>query len=579
MPSSGGWIRLVTVPPVTEVVVGGTAAALGVRSARSLRWRLLVTVVGVGVGFHYSLQSVLGSLGADSPLAYLGLVPAVAALYGWAEVRPRPGDLSVHDRYLDLMIAVPALLVPVGVLLVLPARLSTFFWLWRIDLLVLPLFVAGAVALLFGTRTLLRCKGAVAYLVLVWPVPVQFLMARWLDTFTSWSIAAVRTVTGLIPIARADQTTPGSFRIGGPAGVFSLLVATECSGANGLLGFLLIAVPTVLVAVGTRGRKVAWLASGAVLIWSLNVVRILLIFAAGSLWGERVAVDGFHPYVGLVTFVLGTAATVWAMPRFGLRFRMAGRERSRSWTEEVVAAVPRWRRSAGWFLLIAALLGVLDAGLREVDPVASALGAARLLPFGSASRRLAQFDTSVVQTEGLATLATRYFGSDATWVRSSLDSTGDPDLGADLSVYADVVTTSDAGTFDDFGIEACYRFHGYDVDGRSEVPLGAGQVGTLLSWKDPRSSVRYTSLYWYWPVAIAGATRYQRVVLLIPSNAGGRVWSPELPRSVVTRLGIAIDERLQGRAAGEPSGRERALRQYLVGVGRALVDASKEADG
>jgi exosortase/archaeosortase family protein len=414
----------------------------------------------------------------------------------------------------------------------------------------------------------------VAYLFLMWPLPVQYVLSRWLDSFTSWSISAVALVTRLVPVASADRAVPGSFRITGPAGTFPMVVATECSGANGLLGFLLIAVPTAVIAVGPRRRKAAWLAVGAAVIWSLNVVRILLVFTAGRLWGERVAVDGFHPYVGLVTFVGGTVAMVWLMPRFGLRFRLSARG-ERPAADDVHSAVPRWRGPAVWLLVVAALLGVLDAGLKSVDPVASALGAPELLPFASSSRRLAGFDTSVVPVDGLDTLATRYFGADGTWIRYSVDSTGAAHLGADLPVYADVVTTSDAGTFDDFGIEACYRFHGYDVDGRSEVDLGAGQVGTLLSWKDPRSVVRYTTLYWYWPVALAGTTRFQRIVLLIPSNAGGRVWSPDLPSRLVSQLGIAIDERLQGRPGGEPGRRDRQLRQYLVGLARQLVVASK----
>ena len=37
----------------------------------------------------------------------------------------------------------------------------------------------------------------------------------------------------------------------------------------------------------------------------MNVGRILFIFFAGNLWGESVAVDGLHPYLGLVTFNLG----------------------------------------------------------------------------------------------------------------------------------------------------------------------------------------------------------------------------------------------------------------------------------
>ena len=46
--------------------------------------------------------------------------------------------------------------------LLLPIRLSTLFWVWRVDLVSLPLFVAGAIALLFGVRALWRQRLPVA---------------------------------------------------------------------------------------------------------------------------------------------------------------------------------------------------------------------------------------------------------------------------------------------------------------------------------------------------------------------------------------------------------------------------------
>ena len=46
-----------------------------------------------------------------------------------------------------------------------------------------------------------------------------------------------------------------------------------------------------------RGRlsaKLLWLAAGLVLIWLLDVARVLAIFAAGSLWGDKFALNVEH---------------------------------------------------------------------------------------------------------------------------------------------------------------------------------------------------------------------------------------------------------------------------------------------
>ena len=74
---------------------------------------------------------------------------------------------------------------PLAVNALLPAKMSAMFWVWRIDLLTLPFFVAGAVAIIFGVRVLWRQKLAVGYLFLAWPYPYQMILLRVLDGFTN----------------------------------------------------------------------------------------------------------------------------------------------------------------------------------------------------------------------------------------------------------------------------------------------------------------------------------------------------------------------------------------------------------
>lgn len=551
---------------------GLRAARVSRRQSRAVVLRTVALVSLVAVAFHYSLRAVLRTLGADSPLAYLGLVPVVALVFAIALARPRPDELDVHDRYLDLIVGLPALFVPIVAMVVLPTRMSTFFWLWRIDLLLLPLFVVGAVALLFGSRTLLRVKPAIAFLLLAWPVPFRLVIARWLEPFAELSSAAVGLVVKLIPVATQSPNQPERFSIAGPAGSFDLIVASQCSGANSLIGFLLLAAPTVWMASGSRRRKWAWLIAGATLIWALNVVRILAIFAVGKFWGEGFAVDAFHPYVGLLTFGAGTALMVWLLPRFGLYFGGGSRPHLAPW---LVRAVPRWRAALVTVGVAAVVMGLLNAGLVAVNPVASALGAARLVPFETAAARVEAMSARRVDHFDWAT---RYFGENSDWTRYQISGISDARLGSEIPVTADVVTTDDASTFDDFGVDACYQFHGYAVENRREVELGNGQFATVMSWQDPRSPIRWTSLYWYWPVNLRGETRYQRVVLMIDSTAPGRVWAPPLRDTVLAQLGLKVTETLDAGArrqrATEVSARDEELRRFLVALGRELVAKS-----
>jgi exosortase/archaeosortase family protein len=567
---------------ITETASASTAPA-ETRSRRG-RWlaspwaRLAFLVAITVVAFRYSLTTLVQSLSVDSPLAYLGLVPFLALALGIVLARPRTDEPEVHDRLLDRIIGIPLIAVSLLVLVVLPAQMSTFFWLYRIDLLALPIFVAGAVAWLFGSRTLFRAFPAVLLLLVAWPVPFRMALARFLDGFTSLATGVVTHIVSVVPLASPLPNVEAGFRVPSPSGSFKVVVATECSGANGLLGFLLIAGVLMIVARGSWRRKLAWLAAGSVVVWVFNLIRILSIFAVGRFWGERVAIDGFHPYVGLVSFSIATLVAVWFMPWFGIGFG-GGRRSRNDLADSVDRAVPRpWFAAAG-LVVVALVAGVFNADLRNVNPVASALGAPRVIPFGSLVEPAPGFDSQVVDHFDWAA---RFFGDDSDWTRYQLGGPGTATLGSDIPVTVDVVTTSQLELFNDFGVEACYRFHGYDVEGVEQVDLGRGQIGSMLSWHDPVSPIRWTALYWYWPVA-GGANstqRYQRVVLLLNSSTKAKVWSPSVARRPTTAVGMSLDQALEGKSDSPTTGaRDQQLRSFLRALGREVVASSAPERG
>jgi exosortase/archaeosortase family protein len=556
----------------------------GGQQSRRRRWlaspsaRLVFLVAITAIAFRYSLGTLIQSLSVDSPLAYLGLVPFLALALGILLARPRNAEPEVHDRLLDRILGIPLIATSLLVLVVLPAQMSTFFWLYRIDLLALPIFVAGAVVWLFGSRTLFRVFPAVLLLFVAWPVPFRLALARFLDGFTSLATSVVTHIVSVVPLASPLPNVEAGFRVPTPSGSFKVVVATECSGANGLLGFLLIAGVLMILANGSSRRKLAWLAAGSVVVWVFNLFRILSIFAVGRLWGERVAIDGFHPYVGLVTFSIATLIAVWFMPWFGIGF--GGGRRSRAdLTDSIHRAVPRpWFAAAG-LVVVALVAGAFNSDLRNVNPVASALGAPRVIPFGRLSEPAPGFDSQVVDHFDWAA---RFFGDDSDWIRYQLSGPGTTTLGSDIPVTVDVVTTTQLELFNDFGVEACYRFHGYDVQGVEQVDLGRGQIGSMLSWHDPVSPIRWTALYWYWPVAggTGSAQRYQRVVMLLDSSTKAKVWSPTSPARPTTAVGMSLDQALEGKSgAPRMNARDQQLRSFLVALGRQVVASSAPESG
>jgi hypothetical protein len=164
--------------------VGGWAVAL----------RVSLVLACCLLAYHETLGTLLGSYSPARPLSYLGWVPVLAVLAAAARALAGDRGPEIHDRYLDYIVGLPLLATALAAMVLLPARLSVYFWYWRLDLLALPLFCAGSISLVFGVRALWRFRGAILLLFVAWPLP----FAR--------SLEPVRPVVGAIMLLLAALT-------------------------------------------------------------------------------------------------------------------------------------------------------------------------------------------------------------------------------------------------------------------------------------------------------------------------------------------------------------------------------------
>jgi exosortase/archaeosortase family protein len=548
----------------------------GVRawSARnSFALRLTASLAAIAGAYHYSLMTLVRALGLETPLAYLGLVPIMALGLALLRARPPADEPTIHDRQVDVIVAIPLLAAAVLIVTALPARLSSLFWVWRVDLLSLPFFVAAVVTLVFGVRALWRLRVAIAFLLLAWPLPYTAFLSRWLDGFTGVTISALTTSLKHWHVGTPASGSDGSlFSITHAGKPFVLSVASSCSGVNGVVGFLLVGVAFTSLVRGRRLLKLLWLASGIGLIWALNVVRLLIIFWAGTTWGERVAIDGLHPVIGLVLFCAGIVVMALTMPLFRLTVPAAAPRPAP--TESAAqpyhrVAVPRAKGALVLLLSTAIFMGVANAGMRQYQLVAGDLGAARLVSFTTSPAAVPGYAVANVATYPWSQ---RFFGDDSTWLRYSYYSTTGRTSSA---ITADVVSTTALGRFSDYGIEACYKFHGYSVSGERSFDLGGGVTGNVLTYDNPKQHMQWNVVYWIWPVKSDKGNRFERVVLLMPGKASvsSIAGGPEVRTDPVRSLGTSTYGTAAGRTAVTSPQTLDAGRRFLTDFARSLVQA------
>lgn len=484
-------------------------------------WRTAAVVVCVVLAYNYSLQTLVQEMGQQTPLAYLGLVPLIALLLGVVLAQRRSGAPDIHDRYLDYIVGIPLLTLAMGLLIVAPEGLPSVYWLHRLDLLSLPLFAAGAISLAFGVRTLVRIRAAVLFLFLAWPYPYVVLLDHELTWFTDTTAGAVKAVLQLIPVASVAPN--GDFLVSHASGVsqsFTVSVSSACSGINSGLGFLIVGAAAAILMRGRLALKLLWLVSGTAFLFVVNVGRILLVLAAGGLWGEHFAIDILHPLIGLAMILGATLVMLLWLPHFHLSLGL-GTTRRRPGTHPKPRPAQKLAvRRARIPLTVLAVLSVVamfaNAGMSRFELLAFGLGPSRLSPGSVASAPVSGWTLSEVATYSWAP---RYFGTGGTWTRYAYIETSTPTNAAPpAAITVDVIGTSDLGTFSTYGLEACYGFHNYSLTSTSTVDLGGGLAGKVMRYSIPGTGGYWLGLYWEWPVSVPGGEQYQRVVLSVDSS-------------------------------------------------------------
>jgi hypothetical protein len=152
-------------------------------------------------------------------------------------------------------------------------------------------------------------------------------------------------------------------------------------------------------------------------------------------------------------------------------------------------------------------------------------------------------------------------------------------LGATVPVIADIIETGNRDSLVAYGIEACYKFHGFDISKQQSVDLGAGVVGGLLTWTDPTDKSTWTTLYWHWPIKTASGTRWERVTLLLQDADYAAFRSPPLDSSVTRQFELSVSDALAGGKDSVVTTRLAQARLFLVGFGRELVTERAPAAG
>jgi hypothetical protein len=137
----------------------------------------------------------------------------------------------------------------------------------------------------------------------------------------------------------------------------------------------------------------------------------------------------------------------------------------------------------------------------------------------------------------------------------------------DIGVQA--ILTRDAGTFTTYGVENCYIFHGYTLQGVHRVALGNGVIGTMVDFRDP---ARAATLYWLQPVQTPQGLFHERIELIADAAPHvARLQTPAqgspLQRAAITMLDLLSP--WSSDSSADPA--YQGMNEQLQDLGQAVV--------
>jgi len=188
----------------------------------------------------------------------------------------------------------------------------------------LPIFVAGAILIIFNLKALKALAVPVVLLVFLVPIPNEVAYALGgslanLNTQASYTLlkglgvpVTLNMTYGSPTIMLAKhQETPIPFTVGVP-----------CSGIYTLTAFLMFAVFLVAIVQASAFKKAFIFILGLAIFEVLSIIRITSIVSAAYLFGEEVAMFIFHSAAGLILTFIGVFITLVASEKL-LGIKMA----------------------------------------------------------------------------------------------------------------------------------------------------------------------------------------------------------------------------------------------------------------
>lgn len=197
---------------------------------------------------------------------------------------------------------------------------SYLFVSFRLDMLLMPLALAGIVSLFFGIRNIRKFRWAMVYSLLASPAVLYALISQ---------SGAFAQANSFAVYALLEPFIPGlgySAPITITASAYSIGIGQSCVSLGIFVSLALFLVPIAYFFGGRLSRKSLWFASGVALLLVLNLARMASISLLWLSSGPSATLLLVHQIIGSLLFYAAIVVMILIASLFGLRLPRPSRD-------------------------------------------------------------------------------------------------------------------------------------------------------------------------------------------------------------------------------------------------------------
>ncbi len=254
---------------------------------------VILLAVLIAVALAASLYTTQLTISDTDPSTYIAIpmlmLPVFALFFAKEQISPR---VKKRDICAALIIFIALILLTAY----LRISLSYLFASYSVEMLLFPLLIASFIILIFGLANLKRFWPLLLYAVFASPV-LLIPIINLNSLFAAFNTQIVYHLLGVF-VQNARYIAPITIIANG----YTIGIGESCVGIGLLIAIILLLAPVAWLYYGKPIRKLLWVFSGLLLLFLLNLMRMLIIAASWVTYGPTSALILFHEFAGILLF-------------------------------------------------------------------------------------------------------------------------------------------------------------------------------------------------------------------------------------------------------------------------------------